>query len=35
LPKNLEEEQARFFESNMTINPVFDYENPALATKYL
>ena len=25
----------KFFESNCTINPVFDYENPVQAYKYL
>ena len=35
MPKNLEEEQQKFFESDCKINPIFDYENPALATKYL
>jgi hypothetical protein len=35
LPKNLEEETIKFFESNCTYNPVFDYENPNLAQKYL
>ena len=35
MPKNLEEEQQKFFESDCKLNPIFDYENPALATKYL
>ena len=35
LPKNLEEETFKFFDSNCTINPVFDYENPVYAYKYL
>jgi hypothetical protein len=35
MPKNLEEEQQRFFESECKVNPIFEYENPAQATKYL
>ncbi len=35
LPKNLEEEQQRFFESDCKINPIFEYENPQNAAKYL
>lgn len=35
MPKNLEEEQQRFFEYECKVNPIFDYENPAQATKYL
>ena len=29
MPKNLEEEQQKFFESDCKTNPIFDYENPA------
>lgn len=35
MPKNLEEEQLAFFESDCKVNPLFEYENPALASKYL
>lgn len=35
MPKNLEEEQLKFFESECKINPQFEYENSALAQKYL
>lgn len=35
MPKNLEEEQQRFFDSECKVNPIFDYENPQLALKYL
>jgi len=35
LPKNLDEECVRFFENQCSINPVFEYDNPALAFKYL
>ena len=35
MPKNLEEEQVRFFENNCQVNPIFEYENPAQAAKYL
>lgn len=34
LPKNLEDECERFFESGFTTNPVFKYENPKLAEKF-
>ena len=35
MPKNLEEEQQKFFESDCKVNPIFEYENPSLASKYL
>jgi hypothetical protein len=31
MPKNLEEEQQRFFDSECKINPIFEYENHQLA----
>lgn len=34
-PKNLEEQEQLFFESNCSCNPQFEYENPELATKFL
>lgn len=34
-PKNLEEEERKFFESGCTYNPQFEYENLALVKKKL
>lgn len=35
MPKNLDEEQIKFFENKCVVNPIFEYENPAQAQKYL
>jgi len=35
LPKNIEEAKIQFFESNCTINPIFEYENYAATQKFL
>lgn len=35
MPKNLEEEHKRFFESDCKVNPVFEYENLGQTEKYL
>ena len=35
MPKNLEEEKIKFFESNHEYNPQFIYENENLTKKYL
>ena len=34
LPKNLEDECNKFFESGCKINPQFEYDNPTLAARY-
>lgn len=35
MPKNLQECQERFFESNFKINPQFEYENAKFAQQFL
>jgi len=35
VPKNLEEQKQVFFESNCTVNPVFEYESYAATQKYI
>jgi hypothetical protein len=34
-PKNIFEQQERFFESEFKVNPQFEYENSAIALKFL
>ena len=33
VPKNIEEQKEAFFESEFTVNPIFEYVNPDLALK--
>lgn len=35
MPKNAMQEELKFFESNFTINPQFEYENPIVAAKFI
>ena len=35
MPKNAKEQEELFFESECTMNPQFEYENPAVASKFI
>jgi hypothetical protein len=35
MPRNAKEEEERFFASGCTINPQFEYENPAVAARFI
>lgn len=35
MPKNALEEEKKFFDSDCTINPQFEYDNPLVAAKFI
>jgi hypothetical protein len=35
MPKNAKEEEEKFFASDFTINPQFEYDNPTIAAKFI
>jgi len=35
VPKNLKEQEKRFFDSNFKVNPIFEYENETHTQKYI
>lgn len=35
MPKNAASEETKFFESGFTNNPIFEYENPVAASKFI
>lgn len=35
MPKNAREEEEKFFASEFTINPQFEYDNPTIAAKFI
>lgn len=35
MPKNAKEEEEKFFASGFTLNPIFEYDNPIVAAKFI
>lgn len=35
MPNNAKEEEEAFFESNCTVNPYFEYDNPQVASRFI
>ena len=35
MPNNAKEEEDAFFASNFTVNPVFEYDNPMVASRFI